>query len=102
MPVVLSDISSDNLYEKPLLMLKLGCLSDDSLRLQAEGFRNDTGVSSHTNRSVHAQKPSIASSATDVSHGTTLAHSSIYLWPKAREREPKRYLVENVHQNSLS
>ena len=26
---------------------------DDSLRLQAEGFWNGTGVSSHTNRSVH-------------------------------------------------
>jgi hypothetical protein len=29
---------------------------DNSLRLQAEGFWNDAGISSHTNRSVHAQK----------------------------------------------
>ncbi len=32
---------------------------DDSPRLQAEGECPDTGVSSHTTRSVHAQKPAM-------------------------------------------
>ena len=42
---------------------------DDSPWLQARGFWNDTGVSSHTVRSVHAQKRDKLK-ATSVSHGT--------------------------------
>jgi hypothetical protein len=36
--------------------------SDDSPRLQAGGFWNDTGVSSHTTRSVHAHERARAQS----------------------------------------
>jgi hypothetical protein len=71
---------------------------DDSLRLQAEGFWNDTGVSSHTNRSVHAHQRALLK-ATDVSHGTTLEHGSIFTSGPTPENPPKRYLVANVQKN---
>ena len=48
-----------------------GLARDDSLRLQAEGFWNDTGVSSYTVRSVHAHRRALLHPC--VSHGT-LAH----------------------------
>jgi hypothetical protein len=44
---------------------------DDSLRLQAEGFWNDAGVSSHTVRSVHTHQRALLKT-TDVSYGTIL------------------------------
>jgi hypothetical protein len=68
---------------------------DDSLRLQAEGFWNDAGVSSHTIRSVHAQQRDKLKTTT-VSHGTTLEHSSIFTSDPTPENPPKRYFVENV------
>jgi len=48
---------------------------DDSLRLQAEGECPDTGVSSHTNRSVHAHQRARAQNIRclawhDVEHGS--------------------------------
>ncbi len=45
-------------------------VSDDSPRLQAGGFWIDTGVSSHTDSSLHAHKRDLAQ-ATCVSHGTS-------------------------------
>ena len=43
---------------KPSLSISMGAgeTSDDSPRLQAGGFWNDAGVSSHTIRSVHAHE----------------------------------------------
>jgi hypothetical protein len=70
-------------------------LCDDSLRLQAEGFWNDAGVSSHTIRSVHAQQRDELKT-TPVSHGMTLEHGSIFTSDPTPENPPKRYFVENV------
>jgi tRNA C32,U32 (ribose-2'-O)-methylase TrmJ len=78
-----------------------GPACDDSLRLQAEGFWNDTGVSSHTTRSVHAHQRARLK-ATDVSHGTTLEHGSIFPSGPKPENPPKRYSVENVQKNYVS
>ncbi len=45
-------------------------LSDDSPRLQGGGFWNDSGVSSHTNRSVQPHERAVAHNITHVSAGT--------------------------------
>ena len=73
---------------------------DDSLRLQAEGFWNVTGVSSHTIRSVHAQQRDTLKT-TAVSHGTTLAHGSIFTSDPTPENTAKRSSVENVQENYI-
>ncbi len=78
-----------------------GNLSDDSLRLQAEGFWNDAGVSSHTTRSVHPHQRALLK-ATDVSDGTALEHGSIFTHSPVLWNPPKRYAVENVQKNYLS
>jgi hypothetical protein len=76
-------------------------LSDDSLRLQAEGFWNDAGVSSHTVRSVHTHQRALLKT-TDVSYGTIVERGSIFTPGPVPENPPKRYLVENVQENYLS
>jgi hypothetical protein len=48
---------------------RVGDICDDSSWLQAMGFWNDAGVSSHTLRSVHAHERDKLK-ATHVSHGT--------------------------------
>jgi hypothetical protein len=62
---------------------------------------NDTGVSSHTIRSVHAHQRAMLK-ATDVSHGTTLEHGSIFPSGPTPENPPKRYSAENVQKNYVS
>jgi hypothetical protein len=71
-------------------------LRDDSLRLQAEGFWNDAGVSSHTTRSVHAHERAELK-ATHALHGTivstvvflpvALRHGTrtLFSWQRAKE-----------------
>ena len=61
------DFVSKSVYNVANLAYTSSC--DDSLRLQAEGFWNDAGVSSHTARSVHAHERDKLK-ATHVSHGT--------------------------------
>ena len=61
------DFVSKSVYNVANLAYTSSC--DDSLRLQAEGFWNDAGVSSHTARSVHAHEQDKLK-ATHVSHGT--------------------------------
>jgi hypothetical protein len=76
-------------------------LCDDSPWLQARGFWNDTGVSSHTNRSFHAHERAQLK-ATHALHGTTEERGSIFTPGPMPENPPKRYLVANVQQNYLS
>ncbi len=68
---------------------------------RAGGFWNDAGVSSHTDRSVHAQKRDTLK-ATSVSHGTTDELGSIFTPVPAPGNPPKCYLVANVQRNYLS
>ncbi len=72
--------------------------SDDSSRLQAGGFWNDAGVSSHTIRSVHARQRAKLI-ATGVSHGTILQHSRVFTHGPTPWNPAKRDSVENVHKN---
>ena len=65
---------------------------------RAEGFWNDSGVSSHTTRSVHAQKRDKLK-ATSVSHGTCDELGSIFTHDPVSWNPPKRSLVENVQKN---
>jgi len=58
-------------------------------------------VSSHTNRSVHAQKRGKLK-ATSVSHGTAFELGSIFTPGPGPENPPKCYSVENVQENYLS
>ena len=71
-------------------------ISDDSLRLQAEGFWNDAGVSSHTTRSVHAHERAELK-ATHALHGTIVytvvllpvalryGTRTLFSWQRAKE-----------------
>ena len=77
-------------------------LGDDSLRLQAEGFWNDAGVSSHTTRSVHAHERDLAASATHALHGTRNgAHGSVFT-RCPRPPEPIYSSVVCVQKNYFS
>jgi hypothetical protein len=58
-------------------------------------------VSSHTNRSVHAQKRGKLK-ATSVWHGTVFELGSIFTPGPVPENPPKCYAVENVQKNYLS
>jgi hypothetical protein len=58
-------------------------------------------VSSHGNRSVHAQKRDKLK-ATSVSHGTTVELGSIFTSGPAPGNPTKCYSVENVQKNYLS
>jgi hypothetical protein len=75
--------------------------SDDSPRLQGGGFWNDAGVSSHTVRSVHAQKRAMLKT-TSVSHGTTLQHGRVFTHGPSPWNPSKRDSVENVQKNYTS
>jgi hypothetical protein len=72
--------------------------SDDSPRLKGGSFWNDAGVSSHTVRSVHAQKRAMLTT-TSVSHGTTLEHGRVFTHGPAPWNPSKRDSVENVQKN---
>jgi hypothetical protein len=65
-------------------------MSDDSPCLQGRGFWNDAGESSHTVRSVHAQKRAMLK-ITSVSHSTTLEHGRVFT------HCPRR----GTHQNAI-
>jgi hypothetical protein len=75
-------------------------ICDDSPWLQARSFWNDTGVSSHTVRSVHAHERDKLK-ATHVSHGTMYEHGRVFTHGPAPWNPSKRDLVENVQQNFL-
>lgn len=62
------------------------------------GFWNDTGMSSHTIRSVHAQKRALLK-ATSVSHGTTCEHGRVFPHSPVLWNPAKRDLVANVQEN---
>jgi len=68
---------------------------------RAEGFWNDTGVSSHTNRSFHAHERAMLK-ATHALHGTTDTRGSIFTPGPTPENPPKRYCVANVQKNYIS
>src|SRR5215471_21650947 len=78
--------------------MAVGQLSDDSPRLQGGGFWNDAGVSSHTDRSVHAQERDKLK-ATPVSHGTMDQNGSVFTHDPSSWKPPKHYFVENVYMN---
>jgi hypothetical protein len=67
---------------------------------RAEGFWNDTGVSSHTNRSVHPHQRAKLK-ATDVSDGTTCQHGRVFTRSPVLRNPAKRDLVANVQENYL-
>jgi hypothetical protein len=75
-----------------------GQTSDDSSWLQAGGFWNDAGVSSHTIRSVHARQRAKLT-ATGISHGTILQHGRVFTHVPTPWNPAKRDSVENVHKN---
>ena len=66
---------------------------------RAEGECPDTGVSSHTDSSVHAHERDLAASAIHALHGTILEHGSTFTLCPKPANPPKGYLVENVQKN---
>ena len=66
---------------------------------RAEGFWNDTGMSSYTNCAVHATSARHTSSATSVSHGTIFELGNIFTPEHASANPPKCSLVANVQKN---
>src|SRR6266567_6979346 len=85
--------------KRPMNMLSETALRDDSPRLQAGSFWNDSGVSSHTTRSVHAQQRDTLK-ATAVWHGTQNM-GTLLLLPSGTiyQRMPKQYSVVCVQKN---
>jgi uncharacterized membrane protein YphA (DoxX/SURF4 family) len=66
-----------------------GIVIDDSPRLQAGGFWNDAGVSSHATRSLHAQKRDTLK-APSVAHGTLDKDGRVFPHRPARWNPSKR------------
>ena len=66
-----------------------GLGGDDSLRLQAEGFRNDSAVSSHCGSLVHTYRRAVTQQTTDFSYGTTVQRGSVFTHDPPSWNPPK-------------
>jgi len=68
-----------------------GLGGDDSLRLQAEGFWNDSAVSSHGGGSVYTHRRAVAQQTTDVLYSTTVQRGSVFTHDPPSWNPPKHY-----------